>query len=134
MVVWPDHAGKMIRERTIGEYGMPVEGIWLHLTDYSRLRPPNSKESFCKIEEAHKRGVTLVQLMRVWRFVQEHCGPEGDILFWVDRQRGKGVMGYDMNLYALNEWVIGPSTYEFRCSFSEILATSAEQQVHSPAN
>lgn len=126
-----DARGVKIRERLIGEYGLPSEGIWVHMTDYSSLRPPGNHQATCSIPEVDQRGVTLAQMMRVWRFVEEHTGPMGELVFWADRRRGNVVMGYDMNMYSLTEWVIKPATYEYHCSFTEILAANAEDQVPS---
>lgn len=124
-----DAAGIRHGDRQIGEYGFPAENLWMHLTDFRKLRPAQASEPCCRMPDTKRRGVTVAQLMRVVRFVQEYTGPGDVLIFWCDRQLGKALHSKDLNFYTLCDWVIWPSTYSNRCSFAELLAVNAAEQL-----
>eukprot|EP00930_Biecheleria_cincta_P031765 TRINITY_DN2202_c0_g2_i1.p1 TRINITY_DN2202_c0_g2~~TRINITY_DN2202_c0_g2_i1.p1 ORF type:complete len:863 (+),score=136.00 TRINITY_DN2202_c0_g2_i1:101-2689(+) len=116
-------------DRCIGEFGFPSENLWLHLTDFRKLRPPQATEPFCQIPDPERRGVTIAQVKRLTRYVQEYTGPGDVLIFWCDRHLGRALHSRDLNFYTLYDWVIGPSTYRTQCSFAELLAVNAEEQL-----
>eukprot|EP00930_Biecheleria_cincta_P097712 TRINITY_DN893_c0_g2_i1.p1 TRINITY_DN893_c0_g2~~TRINITY_DN893_c0_g2_i1.p1 ORF type:complete len:860 (+),score=149.62 TRINITY_DN893_c0_g2_i1:112-2691(+) len=124
-----DSTGIRQADRQIGEFGFPSEKLWVHLTDFRKLRPAQAREPFCRMPDPKRRGITVAQLMRVVRFIQEYTGPGDVLLFWCDRQLGKALHSKDMNFYTLCDWVIWPSTYSSRCSFAEFLAMNPAEQL-----
>lgn len=124
-----DSAGIRQSDRCIGEFGFPAANLFLHLTDFRKLRPAQATEPFCRIPEVRCRGITLAQVQRLVRFVKDYTGPGDLLMFWCDRHVGKAIHSRDLNFYTLRDWVIGPSTYSSRCSFSELLAVNAAEQL-----
>lgn len=124
-----DYAGVRQGDRCIGEFGFPSAKLFLHLTDFRKLRPAQATDPYCKIPDSHCRGVTLAQVQRLERFVKDYTGPGDLLMFWCDRRVGKALHSKDLSFYTLCDWVIGPSTYSHRCSFSELLALNAAEQL-----
>jgi len=65
------------------------------------------------IVETAKRGITMSQLRRVYRFACQHCHRWG---------HGKARNMKTLDLYDLCDWLIKPATWDFNCSLVEVMA------------
>lgn len=86
----------------------------------------------CRIDIAEHRGISLAQLVFLIDFLRRRCSEHGVFQDWVDRGgacSGSSVRLQAANLYHINEHLIMPATAVYQCSFVELVATRAEDQV-----
>ena len=81
------------------------------------------------IASADKRGITVPQMLKLQRFVESHATEDGNLRGWWDRFTQKPLNINTINLYAVADWVIKPSTAREACSFVELVVDegTAEQ-------
>ena len=96
---------------------------WIDL-DFSNLGHARSV-----IAGADKRGITYPQLSKLMHFIASHADKDGNLQGWWDRFTKKPLHKDTINLYAVADWIIKPSTAKEACSFVELVVDegTAEQ-------
>lgn len=78
-----------------------------------------------RITKTEHRAITVPQLNRVLKYIDDHCVAEG----WTSTNPNLQKQALDpkaINLYDLVYWLVKPATYQDQCSYVELVAESAQ--------